>query len=99
MATSVLTLISASAGVVRGECEAALSAGVNAMLSPKTAMKICQLQVPLPHMHPAMQAFCKVIVVHIKVIISAWCRPCQWWGAARPLTTALMGMDVERPLR
>ena len=33
------------AGIARGECGAALSAGVNAMLSPKTAVKICQLQV------------------------------------------------------
>lgn len=34
-----------STGVLQGECSAALAAGANAMLSPKTAMKICQLQV------------------------------------------------------
>lgn len=33
------------AAVTRGECGSALAAGVNAMLSPKTAVKICQLQV------------------------------------------------------
>ena len=32
-------------GITRGECSSALAAGVNAMLSPKTAAKICQLQV------------------------------------------------------
>lgn len=32
-------------GVLGGECTTALAAGVNAMLSPKTAIKISQLQV------------------------------------------------------
>ena len=35
----------ACAGIARGECNAALAAGVNAMLSPETAIKICQLRV------------------------------------------------------
>jgi hypothetical protein len=33
------------AGVLGGECAMALAAGVNAMLSPRTAIKISQLQV------------------------------------------------------
>jgi acyl transferase domain-containing protein len=33
------------AGVLGGECAMALAAGVNAMLSPLTAIKISQLQV------------------------------------------------------
>lgn len=32
-------------GILRGECSGALAAGVNAMLSPETAIKICQLRV------------------------------------------------------
>ncbi len=35
----------ARAGIARGECSGALAAGVNAMLSPETAIKICQLRV------------------------------------------------------
>lgn len=31
--------------MTKSECGSALAAGVNAMLSPKTAVKICQLQV------------------------------------------------------
>ena len=35
------------AGVLGGECATALAAGVNAMLSPRTTIKISQLQVTL----------------------------------------------------
>ncbi|BDA51455.1 probable oleandomycin polyketide synthase, modules 5 and 6 [Coccomyxa sp. Obi] len=42
--SSLVALHLAQSAVTRGECGSALAAGVNAMLSPKTAIKICQLQ-------------------------------------------------------
>ena len=40
--------VSLDSGILRDECKGALAAGVNAMLSPSTSIKICQLRVSLP---------------------------------------------------
>ena len=40
-------LVSVCSGITRGECKGALAAGVNAMLSSATSIKICQLRVSL----------------------------------------------------
>ena len=45
------------AALARGECKGALAAGVNAMLSPETAIKICQLRVRLKPSHTTSQSY------------------------------------------
>lgn len=43
------------AALAGGECKGALAAGVNAMLSPETAIKICQLRVRVKPSHTTSQ--------------------------------------------